>query len=310
AGRSRFSDWVFRVTNAFASAVGGRLPLPDSPALWIITLMSPLLMLWGIANVWPTVDSTIWGLALLSAGLVAYMVRSIGTTPDAEVEHVWVTGSALWTLFGVLWIADGAGPALRISADSLMIGFASLHAAIVLQLDAVRRYGGPRKLAYITVGLCLLAVLMEETSSIDARAIPWSRTIAELVVVGAAALVWMRLRTDEKARMVGVLFGLGAYIALLLIVNRVLGAVWQPLVTTTYAIAGTALLIASKRVADGSVLRKLGGLTMLLVVFRLFVIDLADVETIWRVVLFMLCGLLFLYTSYRLQPEKAVPPAS
>ena len=44
---------------------------------------------------------------------------------------------------------------------------------------------------------------------------------------------------------------------------------------------------------------------MLLVVGRLFVVDLAGVETIWRVMLFLACGLLFLYTSYWLQRPAA-----
>jgi hypothetical protein len=37
-------------------------------------------------------------------------------------------------------------------------------------------------------------------------------------------------------------------------------------------------------------------------------VDLAHVETIWRVLLFLGCGALFLLTSYRLQssePEKS-----
>jgi hypothetical protein len=39
-------------------------------------------------------------------------------------------------------------------------------------------------------------------------------------------------------------------------------------------------------------------------VARLLVVDLSSVETIWRVLLFLLCGALFLYTGYRMQPRS------
>jgi len=41
------------------------------------------------------------------------------------------------------------------------------------------------------------------------------------------------------------------------------------------------------------------------VVARLLLVDLSSVETIWRVLLFLVCGALFLYTGYRLQPSSA-----
>jgi len=44
---------------------------------------------------------------------------------------------------------------------------------------------------------------------------------------------------------------------------------------------------------------------MLLVVARLLIIDLSSVGTIWRVLLFLVCGAVFLYTGYRIQPRPA-----
>ena len=58
-----------------------------------------------------------------------------------------------------------------------------------------------------------------------------------------------------------------------------------------------------------SVVRILGSATLLLVVAKLFLVDLAALETIWRVLLFMGFGALFLLLSYLLKnllphPEK------
>ena len=44
---------------------------------------------------------------------------------------------------------------------------------------------------------------------------------------------------------------------------------------------------------------------MLIVVARLLLVDLSSVETIWRVLLFLVCGAVFLYTGYRMQLRPA-----
>jgi uncharacterized membrane protein len=78
--------------------------------------------------------------------------------------------------------------------------------------------------------------------------------------------------------------------------------VWPPLVTTSYAVLGAVLLVLSRRPGMSPLLRYLGGLTMMVVVARLLLVDLSTLETIWRVLLFLVCGALFLYTGYRMQP--------
>jgi hypothetical protein len=37
---------------------------------------------------------------------------------------------------------------------------------------------------------------------------------------------------------------------------------------------------------------------------RLLLVDLSSVEAIWRVLLFLVCGAVFLYTGYRMQPRR------
>ena len=74
-----------------------------------------------------------------------------------------------------------------------------------------------------------------------------------------------------------------------------------PLVTASYAVFGAALLIVSRQRGGERLLRQLGGVTMLIVVVRLLLVDMASVETIWRVLLFMVCGAVFLFAGYRLR---------
>jgi uncharacterized membrane protein len=65
-------------------------------------------------------------------------------------------------------------------------------------------------------------------------------------------------------------------------------------------------LVLSRREGGNPMLRQLGGATMLVVVARLLLVDLSSVETIWRVLLFLVIGALFLYTGQRLQPRPTV----
>jgi uncharacterized membrane protein len=90
---------------------------------------------------------------------------------------------------------------------------------------------------------------------------------------------------------------------------RILNRIWPPLITATFAVAGAALVMIGRRHAEAETLRRLGGFTLVVVVARLFMFDLARVETIWRVLLFLGCGALFLFTSHRLQdrPDSAEP---
>jgi uncharacterized membrane protein len=104
------------------------------------------------------------------------------------------------------------------------------------------------------------------------------------------------------------LLAFAAYLTGLVVMWRALEPLWAPLVTTSYAILGAALLILSRRPASNPLLRHLGAATMLIVVGRLLLVDLSSVETIWRVLLFLVCGSVFLYTGYRMQlPPEGEP---
>jgi uncharacterized membrane protein len=100
----------------------------------------------------------------------------------------------------------------------------------------------------------------------------------------------------------GIVLGVAAYLTALAILWRALEPVWPPLVTTSYAILGAVLLLVSRRPGSNQLLRQLGAATMLVVVVRLLLVDLSSVETIWRVLLFLVIGGLFLYTGYKMQP--------
>jgi uncharacterized membrane protein len=95
------------------------------------------------------------------------------------------------------------------------------------------------------------------------------------------------------------------YLGSLLVIIDILEPVWPPLVTATYAAFAAALLLVSRRRGGDRLLRQLGGVTIVIVVARLLLIDMASVDTIWRVLLFMACGAVFLFAGYRLRLTPA-----
>jgi hypothetical protein len=142
------------------------------------------------------------------------------------------------------------------------------------------------------------------------KSIEWNWVFAELIVLLVMVWFWKILSRDETERLQGIVAAVAAYGALLLVMAHVLGVIWQPLVTISFALAGAALLLASRQSEKRGLLLKLAGLTMVVVVGRLLIVDLSSVETIWRVLLFLICGSMFVYTSYRLQLGKGVKKAT
>ena len=71
----------------------------------------------------------------------------------------------------------------------------------------------------------------------------------------------------------------------------------QGYLTIAWGVYGAALLILGLRL-NYSRLRQVALGTLMLVVAKLFIVDLAELETIWRVLLFMGFGGVFLLLSY------------
>ncbi len=77
------------------------------------------------------------------------------------------------------------------------------------------------------------------------------------------------------------------------------GQAWISLVWGLYAI----LLIVLGLVRFGKQVRMAGLLTMLVVVVKLFLVDLAQLQAIWRILLFMGFGSVLLLVGYLIQSK-------
>lgn len=283
----------------------------DSPALWVVTLLSPIVAIAQLSLVWPRASFMIWGAVSFAAAALAYRLAQSHRAPDEEFSHVEMAAVALWSLAGILWLAralpdDGD----TFLAANLIIG-ASVHAIVSLQYARKSHFMVPVRLAMATVLAILLAILTGES---NARGLEPYWTLAAVAGIGVALRAAWLYRRGGMIGFAGLAAG-GAYIALLVVDARVLGSVFRPLVTASYAIAGTALLVAGRNSVHGEWVRRAGGLTLIVVVARLVLVDMAGVDTIWRVLLFLGCGALFLVTSSRMRTSalrvtEQPPPSS
>ncbi len=81
-------------------------------------------------------------------------------------------------------------------------------------------------------------------------------------------------------------------------------------VTVAWGLYAIALLVTGVRLDRNRLLMYTGIATLFLVVAKLFLVDLALVDTIWRILLFLGFGGLFLVISYYLQNLMRRPPAA
>ena len=210
---------------------------------------------------------------------------------DAELTHVEVTAAVLWTELGIV----------RLVFAPENIPLASIIAVLVM-LSAARRYAGARTVAKATIAIALAAIVGHELGLAEVGLMHLRWVLSGIATIGCAALIAQALISDPVEKMQGTALAVAAYLTGLIVLWRMLEPVWPPLVTTSYAVLGAVLLVLSRRPGMSPLLRYLGGLTMMVVVARLLLVDLSRVETIWRVLLFLVCGALFLYTGYRMQP--------
>ena len=266
---------------------------PDSLIVWVLILMSPLLAVVMLEQIWPQPSDEIWGAGLVLLGVGAFALSRRPKRSDAEINHVALTASVLWGLIGVALLAP----------TPEYIPACALMAALVFNYMS-RDCAGPRALAKLAIGLALMAVAGHELSFPHTGLVHLRWVLSGIVTVGVAAFIARKIVADPAQERQGMVLGAASYATALIVLWSALNPVWAPLVTTSYAVLGAVLLIMSRREGARPLLRYLGGATMVIVVGRLLLVDLSTVDTIWRVLLFLVCGALFLYTGYRMQPRR------
>jgi uncharacterized membrane protein len=297
---------IFQTGVAFAWLLFWLLPMAREilrerdaarPSTHLFIVSTPLVSFGFTALVWDLAATDLGWISLSAAALyalAALALRSVrGNSNDLSYTHVSVALLFL-TLTAVLMLRG----------DALLFTLAA-EAAILHYLArrfSDRAISAEAHLLFFVAAAWLAFRLVFGTSDellgVAEPAIFNARALVDLAVIG----LMFGVSPMVLPRNLGTVYRVAAHAA-------VLGWLWRELsvlpggeayVTIAWGLYAVGLLVAGLRLDRSSAVR--GGMaTLFLVVAKLFLVDLAEVEAFWRVLLFLGFGVLFLSLSYYLR---------
>ncbi len=235
------------------------------------------------------------GVLDLAVILLAAAVSFLLSSRAASVYRLAVAGAfSLWLLRELYPLPEGSGWTLLAWT---LFAFALIPASRRLS-DGALIYAS--HLQFAAAGVLLCGRLLEDLarSSVESPVLLNSGALLNVAAIVVAALA---SRMQEDAR-VTLAYRLVSHVAVLALLW---GELWAlpsgyAYVTIGWGLYGAGLLVAGLRWDHTQLIR--GGMaTLFLVVGKLFLVDLGGVEAIWRILLFIGFGGLFLVLGYYLR---------
>ncbi len=223
--------------------------------------------------------------AIAFAGVAALVSRA---AQDRESAAAQALASLVLLTLSLALLLEGNWLLVSLAAEGL-----ALHVLALRARDPVSAFAGHGLFAFVASEVLRRLVESGFTPHL------WNaQALSDLFVIGAAVVAASRM-TAGADRMI---YRVVAHAAFLLWLARELAGFenGQGLVTVAWGVYALALLILGLRRDDGA-LRMGGRLTLFLVVAKLFLVDLREVETLWRIVSFLGFGVVFLALSYWLR---------
>lgn len=259
-----------------------------------VCVTAPLLALFFTQGIWNLQEHTLGWISLGAAALYALAALLIHRVADVGRMHYTQAATALV-------LASLALP-LLLDGDALLVALAAeaavLHHVARRLSDRLLSTGAHALVALVLMWIFTRPLWDYSFPGPDPIVIFNTRGLSDLAAI---FLVFVATLAVTPRRMM-VLCRLAAHVALLAWLWRELGMLpgGEPYVTIAWGIYAAGLLIAGLRL-DGAALMRTGMATLFLVVGKLFLYDLAGLEAVWRILLFLGFGGLFLALSYYLQ---------
>lgn len=255
----------------------------DEVAVHVTSLLAPAVSILGIVRVWELTMPQA-GVCLLVGGL---LTGAAAGTLTGAMRRSYLLAAGLLSAVGLVFWLEG---------DT---AFAVMLALAVGLAESSRRSRFPVVEALAHVAALVLAVWWGVRMSEHAVAPAMWRleALLNLAVAGFAVMVYGQ-RREEVWRWI---YWVVAVLFLLVWIAREAGVTSEPMVWTTagWGLVALSLLVISV-VWWNPGIRRTGVLVLLLVLGKLFLVDLAAVEPVWRVLLFIGLGGLMLGCSYLL----------
>ncbi len=253
------------------------------PAIEIVTVLNPFVFLALTAGLWQFLVELAGWLALALA--VLYGAGSYWKRTDLAWRGVFGLTAALLALSAIL-----------LHLNNREVIFIPLTGEAILLHWLGRRYKSLSLTAlghifWAVLGACLLGRLIFFEPS-PPVAINQSSLIDLAMLAGLGFTAWAL--PNKSLRW---LYATIAYIGILIWTQREFVEIGSGLVTLLWGLYGVGMLVVGLR-RDQANLRVIALLTLIASIVKLFFVDLIGVEAIWRVLLFMGFGIIFLVLSY------------
>jgi hypothetical protein len=259
----------------------------------ILTVATPLIALGLSRLIWQLTDESWGGITLALAaiyGITAWVLRK---WEDRGLAYVHALVALLFLTLAFVELLNGNALFLTLAVEA-----AALHLLSHRLSNRALLVGG--HLLFALVGLWLVERLTvnSDASALGIQAIFDTSALTDLAVLGAA----LGASTVLRPRQVAFVYRICVHAAFL-------GWLWRELsvlpdgdayVTVAWGLYTVALLLAGLQLAR-SRLVIVGMGTLLLVVAKLLLVDLIYLDAVWRILLFLGFGGVFLVLSYYLQ---------
>ena len=255
--------------------------------LFVHFTITPLLILLFSTPIWSLPDLAS-GLIILAGALLyggAALAQYRGEASKDFYPYHALAGVILFTI------------SLAVMLDGRTLLFALTVEAVILHEIGLRFFGSETRFLAHLLSAVVLVGLIERLSTAFGGTLPFLNPdgLTALAVLAAGAFISIRSpsRTERfiYAGVVHVCLLALLYRDLIFLENS------QGIVTIVWGAYAVILLVLGL-IRNAALLRILGSVTLLVVVIKLLIVDLAALETIWRILLFMGFGGLFLLLSY------------
>ncbi|MDQ3911034.1 MAG: DUF2339 domain-containing protein [Actinomycetota bacterium] len=260
----------------------------------ILTVATPLIALGLSRLIWQWTDEG-WGwitLALAAIyGITAWVLGNREATRGLARVHALT--ALLFLTLAFVQLLNGNALFLTLALEA-----AALHLLSRRLSERALLVGGHLLFALVGLWLVERLIVNSDVGVIGLQAIFNTSAITDLAVLGLALGTSTVLRPHEAA-----------FVYRICVHAAFLGWLWRELsvlpdgdafVTVAWGLYTVALLIAGLQLA-GSRLVIVGMGTLLLVVAKLLLVDLISLDAVWRILLFLGFGGVFLILSYYLQ---------
>lgn len=253
----------------------------------MLTLLTPLLALLFTNIIWNLPRETFGWIPLggfLVYGLVFSVLRKLRFE---ELAYTHAVMALLLLTIAFCLLLEGKVLFLTLAAEAT-----ALHLVSRRLDDRITEICG--HVLFLIVAVWLAVNLIDSSLKPEGTVIFNTQALTDLAVIAAVLGVSFVLgvETDRLYRVVAHLALLGWFLRELSVLTN-----GQAYVTIAWGVYALALLVSGLRL-NLDLLRNVGLGTLFLVVGKLFLVDLASLEAIWRILLFLCFGGVFLVISY------------